>query len=567
MRINQSSLNRIMKYYTLTTLILLLLLPTLVTGVIYVQRRDALQMEMTRISKAIAFSINQRSNEVIRLAQTLTSNSKWEEELSRYFNESYSEHHTFYLINGAKGYFLPNEISRQYLNNRYLKNIQISYRDVEELFVSQVSNPRGKKQKQGLAQSDLTLVEPLRSVLSFDNIGMLMMTYSLEQIAVDNLIAQESSLLVFDRKKQTFIGIDQNEQLNLSKNISETMLKAQILEWQKEYYLVDETTVSDHQIFYLVPKRILRADIFKIMVLIFATCSLTAGAISFYIFKQLKKYAKQVADILDTTNRIQNGQIYYRISENDKEAELKEITHAINNMLDGQQENIRKVYHLEVQRSEAVLKALQAQINPHFLYNTLEFIRMSAYLEGADQLAEFVYDFSILMRNNITDEKEKTIAQEIYFIQKYLNLYQARYPNKLSVYIEVDEELNEIMIPKFTLQPLIENYLVHGIDFSEPYNELTISITKQDRMMVFEIADNGFGMDDEKIQQLNDMIDKMIVEPTKWKESYQRLGISIVAQRLGQFFGPAMKMFYQKNSMKGVTVWIQVPFTKENIMS
>ncbi|HFI0462802.1 TPA: sensor histidine kinase [Streptococcus suis] len=225
-------------------------------------------------------------------------------------------------------------------------------------------------------------------------------------------------------------------------------------------------------------------------------------------------------------------------------------------MLDGQQAAMRQVYQLQTKHAEAVLKALQAQVNPHFLYNTLEYIRMSAYVEGADSLAEFVYDFASLMRRNISSEKSATLAEEVQFIQTYIRLFQARYPGKLELDLMIDPETEDWILPKFTLQPLVENYLVHGIDFAEKGNRISIESHYEEGIWRLVIADNGKGIEQEKLDQLNRKIASVIQAPYALDQSASSIGLVLVAQRLSQYFGQETHMKLSTNEQGGVTTWI-----------
>ena len=94
--------------------------------------------------------------------------------------------------------------------------------------------------------------------------------------------------------------------------------------------------------------------------------------------------------------------------------------------------SIRDIYQLQLSQKDANLKALQAQINPHFMYNTMEFIRMYAVMQDQEELADIIYEFSSLLRNNISEEKETTIENELEFCRKYSYLCMVRYPKSIA---------------------------------------------------------------------------------------------------------------------------------------
>lgn len=565
MSTKQSKLNRIMTYYTLTTFLLMVILPTFVTGVIYIQRRDALLSEMNRVTKAMMIAVNDRYNDVLNFSQELSSSNDWEQELHIYFNESYSQHQTHYLLNRAKGKFLPKEVGKLYLNNRFLESVQIVYEGESPIYRSTRFNTSGRKEARLDLENDLYYMLPIRSSSRFEVIAQLYMSFSWDKIKKEIVTENMGELFAWHHLLNSYVGFDEASviQSQLAHN-PDMKLNDQLNKLKETYFVVTTPTANDSSVIYAVPKSQLQQQILKLLAIIFLFCGVSAGVMYSFVSRQLRHYARQVDDILTSTSRIQKGLVYYRLNEENKEAELQQITKAINAMLDGQQNSMRKVYQLELENSEAVLKALQAQINPHFLYNTLEFIRMSAYLEGAESLAEFVYDFASLMRRNITQERDATISEELLFIEKYMSLYQARYPNKLALEIELDETLRHVIVPKFTLQPLVENYLVHGVDFSRSDNRVHIRValiseldTGYDATMMIEITDNGRGMTQAKCDAINAQLAYILANPLK--SSMERLGIALVAQRMSQMFGITSKMHYEINTEGGVSIWVKVP--------
>ena len=237
-----------------------------------------------------------------------------------------------------------------------------------------------------------------------------------------------------------------------------------------------------------------------------------------------------------------------------------------NRMVDEIDSYVRQLIEEQERGRRLEIEALQMQINPHFMYNTLEFIRMSALTEGADELADIVYDFAALLRNNISDEKETTLERELSFCRKYIHLYQVRYPNKLQVEIEVAPECQAFVLPKFTLQPLIENYFVHGVDFARSDNHLTIKAWVEDlpdhdsltSRLWIQVSDNGRGMSPETLNALNQGLREGArpIEPN----GRQSIGIFNVAERLHHYFGGEATLSYQINEEGGVRVWLNCPF-------
>ena len=174
-------------------------------------------------------------------------------------------------------------------------------------------------------------------------------------------------------------------------------------------------------------------------------------------------FSKRTKSIMAAMEELQKGNLSVRIPSVDDGDELSLISSGFNNMCINLDEYIKKVYLSEIKQKNSQLIALQAQINPHFLCNTLEVIRMRAVSKGADDVGEMIYILATLFRNTIRKDMIITILDEINQCRMYLQLFCIRYKDSFSYNIDVQNELLTFSIPKFTLQPVIENYIVHGI--------------------------------------------------------------------------------------------------------
>ena len=185
-------------------------------------------------------------------------------------------------------------------------------------------------------------------------------------------------------------------------------------------------------------------------------------------------------------------------------------------------------------------------------YNTLEYIRMSAISKQQDELAEVVYAFSALLRNNITQSKTTTLKEELDFCEKYVYLYQMRYPDSIAYHFKVDEGLDKFIIPKFIIQPLIENYFVHGIDYERQDNAISVKAFDKNKFIEIQIIDNGLGMDETRLREVNQKLhDKNDV-------LQDSIGLVNVYQRIKGFFGENSEMWIESEEDKGVTIVIKI---------
>ncbi len=200
------------------------------------------------------------------------------------------------------------------------------------------------------------------------------------------------------------------------------------------------------------------------------------------------------------------------------------------------------------------LQALQSQINPHFLFNTLNTIANLALLENAPQTREMVYTLSELMRYALRSASHMvTIQEEVVHVRNYLLIQRTRFHDRLENCIQVDAEIMSVPLPPLTLQPLVENAVVHAFK-EKQFGQIALAAHKQDVWCVIEICDNGVGMTEEQVQK--------ILQASE-EGSSTGIGISNVRRRLQYHFGKDFSFEIASVLGKGTTVCLKVPFVKE----
>lgn len=246
------------------------------------------------------------------------------------------------------------------------------------------------------------------------------------------------------------------------------------------------------------------------LILIIATLVLLVLFLSFMAI--FNRYRKQLNRIISTTQAISKNNSQTRISMLDASFEdLTILSKSINKMLDEITNNVNTIYKLRLAQQEAHMKALQAQISPHFMANTLEYIRMSAVDLGENDLAKVVYNFAALLRSNVSSQVQTTLKQEAKLVGNYVYLYQVRFPDKFAYQISISKELKQVKLPKFSLQPLVENYFVHGVNFANNNNALELRGVLKENRVVIEVIDNGKHLQKDVLERLNEKIKQPIV--------------------------------------------------------
>ncbi len=274
------------------------------------------------------------------------------------------------------------------------------------------------------------------------------------------------------------------------------------------------------------------------------------------MYLSLHIFSVRTRSIMDTMKEVQEGNLSARVPMSGDDDELKLIGQCFNEVCTRLEEYIEKVYVADLKQNNAKLLALQAQINPHFLYNTLEVIRMRAVSHGANDVAEMIYIMSMLFKNTIKKDTIVTISEEISHCKQYLELFHIRYNNKFTYEITVWEQILNYQIPKFTIQPLIENYIVHGIRLDQNNNIIKITGFIQDNSIIITVKDNGTGIPKEKLDEIQKRL--MNIEDG----SLNTIGLSNVNERLKILYGRQYGLGISSIFNEGTVIYIKIPVRK-----
>ena len=304
------------------------------------------------------------------------------------------------------------------------------------------------------------------------------------------------------------------------------------LDHEKYYVNMEAHSYPNIRVIGLVSQKTLSADIRKnIALMLLATGSVTAlTCIGIYLY--LNSSSRQLNLIYLTMLRIQNGELdSYIPVDNKHKNELVDISVSFNDMLRNLNLYIDKVYKTEIENQRYKLKALQSQINPHFLYNTLEAIRMKAVLQEEPEIGEMIYILSKIFRNSIKNESILPVRQEIENCKNYLRLCDIEYKNLFRYHFQVENALLTEPIIQHALLVMIENYIMHGFDSNRTDNYVHVTGCVENGFAVFRVRDNGFGIKTTELERLRlSFLEKSI-------DHVERIGLKNIYQRMKLLYG------------------------------
>lgn len=286
--------------------------------------------------------------------------------------------------------------------------------------------------------------------------------------------------------------------------------------------------------------------------------SLFSGGVSILlsamlIFLLSQRLLRPLRQLVIAMRAMREGKFDTRIDPRSND-ELGFIADSFNLMATNVSALIKEVYLRQISEREAELKALQAQLNPHFLYNTLNGLYWKLYLQDDRETASLVSSLSDLLKYSLERvRKQTTLRQEMEQIRNYLHIQAAFVGGDVDAALEMDEDVADCSSLRLLLQPLVENVFVHAFRNQQTSKELRIRAFRLGMFLKIEIADNGCGMSqDEMKRMLSD----------EQAEDRPSLGVRSVKRRIDLMYGPPYRLDVTSSPGKGTTVHLYLPYEK-----
>ena len=544
-RMKQFWLHSLLRTYSWVMIVIIASFALLISYVNWDSREKEARQVSQRVLTRTVSEVEYYYRESARSAQSLVDNQARIEGIYKYFSLSTPDYFYWQLERKASPYVsvsIYENIDDLYVRNDFVTGVAIVLQDSTEVYVSTRDNRSGYKVSADAFKPDAnSFAVPVSDPVSDQALGVIYVSVSSDVFykAIDNTRGNIPIAVSITSPFETDM-FHQGEKSD------------------REEWLQDETA-HGYQVQVAVPRGYVLSGSISSSVFILALSLLFIVILYVTLKKTFSKYQTQVVDLVETIHDIAQGEQGKRIDLKKKDQELLLIAETTNDMLDRLEKNIHDIYQLELSQKDAHMRALQAQINPHFMYNTLEFLRMYAVMENKNELADIIYEFSSLLRNNISDERETTLKQEVEFCRKYSYLCMVRYPKSIAYGFKIDPKLKEMRIPKFTLQPLVENYFAHGVDHRRSDNVISIKALKQEGYVEILVVDNGRGMSAEKLAEIQTKLAQRTFGHTvDYSGKQQSIGIVNVHERFVLYFGDRYDISVESVEKEGVRYRITI---------
>ncbi|MGI6622659.1 MAG: sensor histidine kinase [Acetivibrionales bacterium] len=336
----------------------------------------------------------------------------------------------------------------------------------------------------------------------------------------------------------------------------------------KNIVLVDEIPIIQGRIISFMPEKELFAEIDqlrKIVLIVLMIALLTMSLLFFLITNNITRPVKKLITFMDN---LKGGNIrdlkkevqlegYFEITVLSKEFNgmLKEI----NNLTHRLFETSSKLYETEIEKEKSELAFLRSQINPHFLYNTLEVIKGIALEEGAEKLYEMTNALALIFRYSVKGSNTVQLGEELDIIKAYVHIHLIRFGERLDAVYQIEEATLNIKVPKMILQPIVENAFFHGLEAKRGKGRLTVGSSINGKILRIWIIDDGVGIEEDKLAEIRSKLSDSSADSRLNSGKDGRIGLYNVNNRIKLTYGTEYGLSINSEPSKGTEVVILLP--------
>ncbi len=402
---------------------------------------------------------------------------------------------------------------------------------------------------QNISDDELSLYFPIYSTHNLDE-EIALLCINLKQSSIlPSLYSREDDLQFYlsDSNGNIFSNADIQTVSNVDIKLGTTQFTSEGV------YL--SYKIPEYSCYYII--KINWWSLFESGIILSIIIGILFALIIFFMLESLKRMIAQSYapwnTVIAAMKSVISGNMDTRIPSEETDIDMKTVCDGFNLMLDTVNDLLSKVSHEEYKLAEAEFSIAQTQIQPHFLYNTLECIHWQAIADGNKKISTMIKALASYYRTCLSKGKAIiTWKEELELTKNYLIIQKMRYEEILDYKFSCDESLNEMMIPKLTLQPLVENSIYHGIKSLDNRNGfIHIEAYQTDHEICIKITDNGMHLSNDSIDRINEAI--------RCGDEGFGFGIRNVHYRLLHRYGDKFKLFYSLNPKRETQVTISLP--------
>lgn len=329
---------------------------------------------------------------------------------------------------------------------------------------------------------------------------------------------------------------------------------------KKYFYYVDYEETSDLYLFYQQPVAALnqlKNRAFTIAVMSAALgliiCIFLSKSVSSFIYQPIKRMQDAIAEI-------RQGNFKARIKV-DSQDELGQLSESFNMMAEHLTDNMERLLARERELSEVQIKMMQAQLNPHFLYNTLDTMKWLGKANQIPEIATISADLAKILRMSISASPEVPLAKEVELAEAYVQIQEIRFADKFEFIVDLPDELAALLVPKQILQPIIENAIIHGLEGRENGRVMVQARQTGEEILQIRIRDDGVGMSREQVWKLNHC-EEDTSEQHRMGEERHSIGYYNVNEIIRLNYGDGYGLYTESEEGAGTCIYMTLPVRK-----
>lgn len=330
-----------------------------------------------------------------------------------------------------------------------------------------------------------------------------------------------------------------------------------IIEFESEYYYM--SYLDGWRIIGTISEEEVLKDVRRSREFVFVLACINIILPTLIILWITRSLNVRLVRILRHMKKVKNQQ-FDTIKEGEYDDEIGQLTGEFNRMTVQVSSLINDVYvadiqkkSLELERRKAQLNALQSQINPHFLFNALETIRMRSLIKNELETSKIISNMAKMFRTSLTWSKDRvTVNEEMEFILCFLEIQKYRFEDRLVYHIHIDPDAERCIVPKMMFLPFVENASIHGIERLKSGGRIDMRIEREEGNLVFSIRDNGVGMDEDKVRRFYSYLESD-------EELGERIGIQNVIYRLKLIYGDRFHLLLESAPDQGTYIRLKLP--------
>ena len=526
---------------------------------------NELQNELDIYSEVV-FNIEKRFEEQDRIANSIANGINTQpkviEEVKVLVENTYEEYLSYKLDKFSSSNM--KQIDLNYLINTILSDrtgaLAVCINNKDKEYISEIVLNHNKwydlKTEKDTTKYIRKITKPIKSIDSMYTIAYIDIYFDLNSL--NNIVKNsnfKANLMIFDENNNVIFNSDKNTSGSEINYIKDHLDKSN--EQKFPMVMIKRDVQNDYKYGTIITQE--KLGVYKIKARITYISLGFIVMILIVTYFAINQYSSKLKNMMKNIEKLKQGKLDTRFNIKQEVDELDMIAISIDEMSESLQYNINKNYIAEVKQKQAEINALQSQIKPHFLYNTLEVIRMSALSSKNKEVAQMIYNLASMFRySTYNNGSLVSIRDEIKHSKMYLSLCSTRYKGMLDYSIHVDDKYLDYLVPKFTIQPILENAINHGLRKGFCDNYIKVTIKEIDEEIEISIKDNGNGMSEEAIRKIKDGLEKNIQKPNS-------IGLMNINNRLKLNFGEQYGIYINSRINEGTTVSIKIPVLGDEV--